>query len=218
LQDPFDCLNARTLLKFTRDSYFWNRLGDVKPQWDKMPTKRAKELFAVEDLGHGAEGRCWLVCSKAGLVAVLKFFRTNDPEASARGEKKWWDSVYPELGKSVRVEKWGGHWALVMPHLSQSVERDEKALAAVRKTLQEDYAKRGIMQPVKEVKWRNIGFYKSGSSELRAVVFDMSHVTPLSPLDGDTWVTECMEQLEMRCEVRRRRNDEKHSDIAGGNQ
>ena len=203
LPDPFDRLNERTLLKFTRDSFFWGRVGKagVKPQWDVVPTGRASSLFAVEDLGHGAEGRCWLVCSQAGRVAVLKFFRKHDAEkarAAAETEKQHWDQIYPALGKMVKAEQWGGHWALVMPHLSQSVTRDEAALKAVRATLKEDYVGHKLRQPLEEVKWRNIGFYQSGT-QLKAVVFDMSRVEALpETVDGDEWVESCIEQLKER--------------------
>ena len=201
LPAPFDCLKDRTLLRFTHESFFWDRMSPVKPQWDKMPTGRALNLYAVEDLGNGASGRCWLVCSKAGRVAVLKFFRTrrlNDHPAKI--EKKNWDAVYPQLGKMVKVEKWGGHWALVMPHLSQSVVRDKQALDAVRTTLLDDYVGNNMMQPVEEVRWRNIGFYKSGT-KLKAVVFDMSHVQPLSETCRKDWVEECIEKLKEQANV-----------------
>jgi hypothetical protein len=202
LPDPFDRLNERTLLKFTRESFFWERIGKVgvKPQWDKVPTKSASSVFAVEDLGHGAEGRCWLVCSQTGRVAVLKFFREHDAEkahTAAQTEKRYWDEIYPALGKMVKVEKWGGHWALVMPHLSQSVARDEQTLEAVRATLLDDYVGHELMQPPEEVKWRNIGFYQNGN-ELKAVVFDMSRVQPLAETAGDKWVKKCIKLLKKR--------------------
>ena len=202
LPDPFDRLNDRTLLKFTRESFFWKRIGKagVKPQWNRMPTERASSVFAVEDLGHGAEGRCWLVCSQTGRVAVLKFFREHSAEkasAAAKKEKEYWDEIYPALGKMVKVEQWGGHWALVMPHLSQWVARDERARKAVEATLLENYVGKKLMQPLEEVKWRNIGFYQSGK-ELKAVVFDMSRVQPLAETAGDEWVRKCIERLKKR--------------------
>jgi len=205
LLDPFDRLNERTLLKFTRESFFWERIGKagVKPQWDKVPTQGASSVFAVEDLGHGAEGRCWLVCTQKGLVAVLKFFREHDAEkacAAAHTEKRYWDEIYPDLGKIVKVEQWGGHWALVMPHLSQSVPRNEQALQAVRATLLQNYVGQKLIQPLEEVKWRNIGFYLSGK-ELKAVVFDMSRVQPLAETVGAEWVKNCIERLKKKTNV-----------------
>jgi hypothetical protein len=56
------------------------------------------------------------------------------------------------------------------------------------------------MQPLEEVKWRNIGFYQSGT-ELKAVVFDMSRVKPFeetSDDDDDDWVGKCVERLKER--------------------
>ena len=207
LDDPFESLGKRTVLKFTRDSVFWSRVDSVKPQWDKMPTQRAEKLFAVEDLGHGAEGRCWLVCTAAGRVAVLKFFRIQDPKAAAMREKERWDAVYPALGKMVRVEQWGGHWALVMPHLSQSVSRDKRAVDAVRRTLQEDYVDRGWTQPVREVRWRNIGFYSDQDGHSRAVVFDMSHVER-NEEENSSWVDDCIGWLNGRLERQSVNHDE----------
>lgn len=131
---------------------------------------------------------------RRGAWRCLSFFeRKEAAEAAAKSEKDHWDAMYPQLGKTVRVERWGGHWALVMPHLSQSVVRDERALNAVEKTLTEDYADNRWMQPVQEVKWRNIGFYLS-EGELKAVVFDVSHVERLVR-PGSEWVRECVDAL-----------------------
>jgi hypothetical protein len=84
-----------------------------------------------------------------------------------------------------------------MPHLSQAVKRDKEALRAVRETLLNDYARRGWMQPVEEVKWRNIGFFQE-KGMLKAVVFDMTRVESLGETDGVKWVNECITKLKER--------------------
>ena len=75
--------------------------------------------------------------------------------------------------------------------------RDERARKAVEATLLENYVGKKLMQPLEEVKWRNIGFYQSGK-ELKAVVFDMSRVQPLAETAGDEWVEKCIERLKKR--------------------
>ena len=200
LRDPFANLGKRTLRKLSEDTFVWSRLPvEVKPKWEQMPTKRAQHLWVVEDLGHGVEGKCLLVTTKSGRIAVLKFF-SNTSQGRAETEKEAWHKVYPRFKEMVRVEKWDGEQCLVMPHFSQSVRRDQDAVAQVEKTLRDDYLGHGLMQPLDEVRWRNIGFYQDAGGERRAVVLDMSHVVPVSSqgFGVQEWIQSCKAQLKER--------------------
>ena len=117
LPDPFANLDKRTLRMLSADSFVWSRLPEVKPKWNKMPTKVAKHLWVVEDLGHGVEGKCLLVTTKSGRIAVLKFF-SKTSNSSPEAEMNAWHKVYPQFKKMIRVGRWDGEQCLVMPHFS----------------------------------------------------------------------------------------------------
>ena len=64
------------------------------------------EFFLWEDLGHGADGKAFLVSGGTkGAVGVLKFFFT-DAESKAKHELRMWNEVYahlPPVAQTVRV-------------------------------------------------------------------------------------------------------------------
>lgn len=73
--DPFDNLQGRRLLRFTKGlnrSLFWCRLGKLEGtgKWNKYANPQ-KYLYAIEDLGRCADGRVWLTCTSSGAVCVL---------------------------------------------------------------------------------------------------------------------------------------------------
>ncbi len=81
--DPFDKLDERTVLCFEKGvegRVFWDHVKHLsgKGEWDKYANP-VKYLYAIEDLGRGADGRVWLTCSDGGAVCVLKF--PNDPSS-----------------------------------------------------------------------------------------------------------------------------------------
>ena len=205
LQHPFERMKERTLLVFTKGengTTYWKpapNLSKKNVKWDLVPRNDCKNLFAVCDLGSGARARCWICCTASGHVCVMKFYLyTKNAKETAMEEKKVWDRLYPEFKSKVRVAKWGGRWVLTMPHLSQSVKRDEKALKAIEMTLRERFVKRNVMH--NDIAWRNIGFYKS-SEETKAIVFDFDDVGTFAEDEEELWVKNQIKKLKNRVEV-----------------
>jgi hypothetical protein len=200
--NPFDKLKGRMVLRFTKGesrSIHWCRMGRLEGngKWNKY-AKPKKYLYAIEDLGHGANGRVWLTCTFSGAVCVLKFLM-NDRESEHNGlecELENWKKAYPEL--KVFREKWCGREALRMPHFA-AVRPDERldVLDLVRTTLEANfYAKRLVH---KDVTWRNIGLYKKvGAARSEAVVFDLGQVDHNQTAhDNDTnWVDMAIAKLK----------------------
>lgn len=92
-------LSNRRLIKFEKGdngSSYWAKLK-LKDgvQWNKM-AGATKDLFAFQDLGHGAHGRVWLTCTSGGAVCVLKFSLGRKPEETLDKEKKAWDIAYAD--------------------------------------------------------------------------------------------------------------------------
>jgi len=145
-----------------------------------------KNFFIWEDLGHGADGRAFLVSGGTkGAVGVLKFFYA-DPEAKAQHEETMWKTVYlhlPPVAKTVRIVRVLGQTALLMPWF-QHPERTQSTLDAVEKTLREDFMDKRHRHD--DVAWRNVGVYRDGD-QMKAVVFDMTKVHHDENQKGD-WV------------------------------
>lgn len=189
---PFDRLNERTILKFVKGSdksIYWTRLSPVTPKWGTIAAPK-KYLFALQDLGRGADGRVWLTCSSSGAVCTLKFMLSGDIEY-ARKEVKMWKMAYPWF--PVHAEYWCGHPTVRMPYFATNTNVDDKAeVELVRKCLKENFASKGLEHP--DVAWRNIGFCLDAAGELCAVVFDLSDVKETGSTD-DSWVTRACSDL-----------------------
>lgn len=110
---------------------------------NRMPRSDAKRLLALEDLGRGAAGRAWLVCTlsetNAG-VCVLKFSNNTDYGRALKQELEVWKLVYPEFG-TTRVEEWSGSHALVMRYFAtlQTAESRRRILDGIREVLEQKF-------------------------------------------------------------------------------
>jgi hypothetical protein len=165
-------------------------------RYDLCISKRVKWFCLLEDLGHGADGRAFLVSGGTkGAIGVLKFF-FEDAEQSAHHEAEMWKAAYSHLPavSSVRVVKAMGHTALLMPWF-QTPTRNEDTLAAIQSTLQDDFMHRGYRHD--DVAWRNVGVY-TDAGQLKAIVFDMKRVS----LDAnqEDWVTAAVSSLRRKLE------------------
>ena len=188
---PFANLEHR-ILKFERSeaaSTYWTRLT-VKPQWNKVGRPN-KFLFAIQDLGRGADGRVWLTCTTSGAVCVLKFPLDGKAE-TIDYEHSMWKAAYPSI--RTYKESWCGHVALRMPYFAP-IEVDERAakIELIRTTLTVNFAKKNNIH--RDVFWRNIGTYVDHhTGEERAAVYDMGRVT--FQTDSDThWVEDACNRL-----------------------
>jgi hypothetical protein len=154
-------------------------------------------FYLWEHLGHGADGKAFLVSGGTkGAVGVLKMF-FNNAEKSAEHEKDMWKAVYSRLPAvaSVRVVQVRGHTSLLMPWF-HSPTRDEATLTAIEATLTEDFKSKGRRHH--DVAWRNVGVYTGGDGQTKAVVFDMKSVSA----DGndEDWVTDAVASLRRKLE------------------
>ena len=201
--DPFDKLKGRMVLRFTKGesrSIHWCRMGRLegKGKWNEC-AKPKKYLYAIEDLGYGAEGRVWLTCTFSGAVCVLKF--PINPKGEHKGVKRElenWKKAYPEFKTKVFREKWSGREVLRMPHFA-AVRPDERlnVLDMVRATLKANFFDKELVH--EDVAWRNIGLYKKvGAVSPVAVVFDLGRVeTNQTARDYDAnWVDNAIAKLE----------------------
>jgi hypothetical protein len=166
-----------TVLRLANETTFaWKK---APPQsslnFDLCISGAVKMFFLWEDLGHGADGRAFLVSGGTkGAVGVLKFFYT-DPQNKSQHEELMWKEVYSHLfpvANSVRTVEVMGQTALLMPWF-QCPKRTQSSLDAVEKTLREDFMEKGIRHD--DVAWRNVGVY-SDNGQTKAVMFDMQKV------------------------------------------
>jgi hypothetical protein len=190
--NPFDRLNDRTLLKFEKGdgkSVFWARLKDVSPRWDIVAAPR-KFLYAIEDLGRGADGRVWLTATSGGAVCVLKF-SLEDRGDKLNHEFQIWKKAYPQF--KVYQETWCGHPAFRMPHFA--MVKDEKRaqmVSLVRKSLITNFVAKKMRH--EDVYWRNIGICTNRDGNEEAVVFDMGGV--VTGVEDSSWVDEACLRLK----------------------
>ena len=195
--DPFDQLETRTVLRFEKGKIgrvYWDHLKHLKGgQWDKYANP-PKYLYAIEDLGRGADGRVWLVCSRGGSVCVLKFANNpNKARSDLEHEEKMWHKAYPQFASKVVVETWCGWKALRMPHFAAvALSERRNVLALVENTLRDDYDEKGLVHG--DVAWRNVGLFRVGN-EQKAVVYDTARVREKTASD-EKWVEDAMKKLE----------------------
>ena len=189
---PFDRLNERTILKFVQGSdkaVYWTRLSPVSPKWDSIAAPK-KYLFALQDMGRGADGRVWLTCSSSGAVCILKFMLSGEIEC-AQKEVKMWKLAYPWF--PVHAEYWCGRPTVRMPYFASITDVDDKTeVELVRKCLNDNFVSKGLEHT--DVAWRNVGFFLNAAGELCAVVFDLSSVKETGSTD-DSWVTRACSDL-----------------------
>ena len=187
--------------------------NEVTSAWKKAPpyssldfdlciSTAVKNFFLWEDLGHGADGRAFLVYGGTkGAVGVLKLF-FNEAETKSRHEHEMWLSVYSHLipvQKAVRVVQVMQQQALLMPWF-QCPNRTSSTLEAVEKTLREDFCNKGIRHD--DVAWRNVGVYKDKGGQERAVVFDMQKVCLVEDRTAsDDWVQSAVKSLGSKLET-----------------
>lgn len=95
----------------------------------RYPRSNTKTLLALEDLGRGSTGKAWLCATVSKLssaVCVLKFDNKQSFSGNLAHENAMWHLLYPEFDSMVRIKKWSGSDALVMPHFSTNLEGERE--------------------------------------------------------------------------------------------
>eukprot|EP01038_Epipyxis_sp_PR26KG_P014464 gene14464-19414_t len=115
----------------------------------KFPSKEAKAMIAVEDLGRGSTGKTWLLCTLSihPAICVMKLYnKSNSRIIALNAEKQWWDAAYPEFSSMTKVEVWSGSDALVMPHFTSILIQDREMFkVSIKKFLEEKFHEKRIV-------------------------------------------------------------------------
>jgi hypothetical protein len=135
------------------------------------------------------------------LTAQLVVFQGESAEdqltrhtMELEAEKKMWKEIYPSVSSKIRVATLNKKPALLLPHFDHPKDRkDPVVVAAIRRTLEEDYFNKGLTHG--DIAWRNIGIRREGAV-VSAVVFDMETVKREKPEQG--WVDLRMQELKDR--------------------
>ena len=196
---------SRCLLKFHKDNSavtfhpmsFEEVYSTVN--FDKFPSKNVKTLVALEDLGRGSTGKAWLcvtVTKPHSTVCVLKFDNKHARSENLRREWAMWSLLYPEFLHMVRVEQWSGADALVMPHFSTVLQQERDLYKdELLEVLHKKFEKNGKVH--RDVRWRNIGTYKSSGGKVVVVIYDLHDVVDYD-VDSDAhngWIEKSIQSL-----------------------
>jgi hypothetical protein len=202
-EDPFDTgAGGRVFPVMEKESMtlMWSPSVEFEKNEGRMgvmPRSDVQKLYLVESLGVGAHGYVWLACTAgAKAVCVIKFphpknhsegkFGEIEESKAAEAEKEVWDKVYPtELSRKVSVQMWRGRNVLVMPHLSQSVDRTDAKVEAAVDSVLNLFVEANVKHT--DIKWANLGFYTKESVGLVAVLFDLAST---ETFEAEEWAVE----------------------------
>jgi hypothetical protein len=170
-----------------------------KVDFNKFPHKNVRTLVALEDLGRGSTGKAWLcvtVTKPCSASCVLKFDNKHSRSEKLLKELEMWNLLYPEFSAMVKLEHWSGADALVMPHFSTVLESErEQYKDEILQVLINRFMQNGKVH--RDVRWRNIGKYRSRSGAVALVVFDLYDVVAYDMDAHHNWIEEAMQSLYM---------------------
>lgn len=153
--------------------------------------------MALEDLGRGSTGKAWLcvtVTKPRSAACVLKFDNRHSKSDKLFHEREMWTLLYPEFSTMIKLEQWSGADALVMPHFSTVLEHErEQYKDELRDVLTKKFmANRKVH---KDVRWRNIGKYRSKDGNVVLVVFDLHDVVDYNEDAHGDWIESAVKSL-----------------------
>jgi hypothetical protein len=165
--------------------------------FDKFPNTNVKTLVALEDLGRGSTGKAWL-CAAAtkprSTACVLKFDNTDYYSLNLRIERDMWHLLYPEFSHMVKLERWSGADALVMPHFSTVFECErEQYKDELITVLNSKFMNNGKVH--NDVHWRNIGKYRNKDGNVSLVLFDLRDVVDYNVDLHNNWIGDAVNTL-----------------------
>jgi hypothetical protein len=170
-----------------------------KVDFNKFPNKNVKTLVALEDLGRGSTGKAWLcvtVTQPRSASCVLKFDNKHSQSEKLMKERDMWHLLYPEFSTMVKVEHWSGADALVVPHFSTVLESErEQYKDEILQVLTTHFIHNGKVH--RDVRWRNIGKYRSRSGAVTLVVFDLHDVVDYDVDVHHDWIEKAMHSLHV---------------------
>ena len=165
--------------------------------FDKFPSKNVKTLVALEDLGRGSTGKAWLcvtVTKPRSAVCVLKFDNKHENSEILMKEREMWNLLYPELSDMIKLERWSGADALVMPHFTTVLENErvdyaDKIVEVLTAKFQDN------RKVHNDVRWRNIGKYRGKCGEVVLVIYDLHGVVDYDDSAHNDWIEKSMQSL-----------------------
>jgi hypothetical protein len=194
---------SRCLLKFHKEisavTFHPAAYEDIQPlvDFNKFPAKNVKNLVALEDLGRGSTGKAWLcvtVTKPRSAACVLKFDNKHAKSDKLVHERDMWALLYPEFSSMIKLEQWSGADALVMPHFSTVLEHErEQYKEELRDVLTSKFMENGKVH--EDVRWRNIGKYKSKDGSVGLVVFDLHDVVDYNVDAHGDWIENAVKSL-----------------------
>jgi hypothetical protein len=105
-----------------------------------------------------------------------------------------WSLLYHEFSSLIRLEQWSGAEALVMPHFSTVPEHErERYKDELLNVLTYKFMGRGKVH--RDVRWRNIGKYRSASGSVVLVVFDLHDVVDYNVDAHGDWIGTAIKSL-----------------------
>lgn len=172
---------------------------EIQPSVDfnKFPASNVLNLVALEDLGRGFTGKAWLcatITKPRSAVCVLKFDNSHAQSAKLAHERDMWTLIYPEFSTMIKLEQWSGAEALVMPHFSTVLEHErEQYMEDLREVLTSKFMENGKVH--RDVRWCNIGKYRSKSGNVVLVVYDLHDVVDYNVDAHGDWIEAAMKSL-----------------------
>ena len=168
-----------------------------KVDFNNFPHKNVRTLVALEDLGRGSTGKAWLcvtVTKPRSASCVLKFDNKHSRSEKLLKELEIWNLLYPDFSTMVKLEHWSGADALVMPHFSTVLESErEQYKDEILQVLINRFMQNGKVHG--DVRWCNIGKYRSRSGAVALVVFDLYDVVAYDVDAHHNWMEEAMQSL-----------------------
>lgn len=166
----------------------------------RFPNSNVQHLYVLEDLGSGKNARCWLACTTSFTsVCVVKFtkkhctdFQENSAaERALECEHQMWHKVYPAFKQMVRIGRWSGSLALMMPHCNFIPEKDRFSLRHKVRAVMETFRDQGLVHH--DIHWNNFGCWLKDKQK-QVILFDLESVKQILPGE-ERWVEDAMESL-----------------------
>ena len=109
-------------------------------------------------------------------------------------ERDMWHLLYPEFSTMVKLEHRSGSDALVMPHFSTVLESERAQYKdEILQVLTTHFMEKGKVH--RDVRWCNIGKYRSSSGTVALVVYDLHDVVDYDVEVHHDWIDKVMQSL-----------------------
>ncbi|KAM9959343.1 hypothetical protein ACTFIR_000418 [Dictyostelium discoideum] len=178
--NPEEGSNSRHYIQVNSTSWFWVKLEqDIIPNYSQLldiDTENPPDLenpFLLEDLGSGADGKCWLAFNLGSDVFVIKFFKDG---TNAEIEKSFWKEIW---GINTHVTVLNKKTSLIMPFFKILTDKDwndDRMLKLVKESCK-IFSQKGYFH--EDLSKRHVAKYTE-SDKIKIVFIDLSRVEKIS--------------------------------------